>query len=512
MKQLLYISFFLFSILSFGQQTYKVTEGELLFVMPGKGIIIKKDNQFFEMKLNVVLNKSKKSIETNLYPISEESLKLFSKGKSFVSYSDIKENHDFNDLQKICFNYINSDSNDEKEYDEYKLCLINGNFFAYFIIKNKDKNKYTEIEEYMPFIFIEFENKRIIYTYDNEEIFIVPTDKSYTIIHQYDSESKEFKAEKLKISNEEIYKFSQHAFHDLEDEFFVVDTLPSKKVRLKNIHNEILISEAYDSIVLSSIIKCFNNNKMDLYNLSFKKINKFPVQASKGHLGSIQILEKNKLKWIDWTGKEIKKGFSFPIVLLPEAPQHEYKYELTISKSKEKFILKTRNFDVFGFETNETESDTLSLTNAIGIKNFYFENNNSKDTISSNREFYHFDNYKSRITEMVDFSYTVVYFQRENGTFGMSYLGNFFVNNEDFKNNSASSEFNNFNEYQDLQFVEFKYPFYKMKKNNLVKLFPLHKEFRYKKLEDFQGKFARFELPNGQKGWLSKEGKEYLDE
>ncbi len=91
MKQLLYILFFLFSILSFGQQTYKVTEGELLFVMPGKGIIIKKDNQFFEMKLSVLFNKSKKSIETNLYPISEESLKLFSKGISFVSYSDIKE-------------------------------------------------------------------------------------------------------------------------------------------------------------------------------------------------------------------------------------------------------------------------------------------------------------------------------------------------------------------------------------------------------------------------------------
>jgi len=51
-----------------------------------------------------------------------------------------------------------------------------------------------------------------------------------------------------------------------------------------------------------------------------------------------------------------------------------------------------------------------------------------------------------------------------------------------------------------------------MKKNNLFKLFPLHKEFRYKKLEDFQGNFARFELPNGKKGWLSKEGEEYLDE
>ena len=269
MKYLLYISFFLFPILSFGQQTYKVTEGELQFIVPGKGIIIKKDNQFFEMKLNVLFNKSKKSIETKLQPISEESLKLFCKGKSLVSYSDIKENHHFNDLQKISFNYTDRFSNDDKKYDEYKLYLINKNFFAYFTNKYKDKNKYTDIEEYMPFIIIEFENKKIIYTYDNEELFIIPTHKLYKIIHQYDSESKEFKTEKLKISNEEIYKFSQHAFHDLEDEFFVVDTLPSKKVRLKNIHNEILISEAYDSIILSPIIKCFNNNKMNLYFFIF---------------------------------------------------------------------------------------------------------------------------------------------------------------------------------------------------------------------------------------------------
>jgi hypothetical protein len=512
MKQLLYISFFLFSILSFGQQTYKITEGELQFILPGKGIIIKKDNQFFELKLKILFNKSKKSIETKLQPISEESLELFSKGKSLVSYSDIKENHDFNDLQKISFNHIGRFNNDDKKYDEYKLYLINKNFFAYFTNRYEDKNKYTNIEEYMPFIIIEFENKRIIYTYDNEEIFIIPTNKLYKIIHQYDSENKEFKTEKLKISNEEIYKFSQHAFHDFEDEFFVVDTLPSKKVVLKNMYNEILINQSYDSIQLSQIIKCFDKGKIDLFNLSFNKLNKFSLKTSKVSLGSIQIIEKNKLRWIDWTGKEINKGFSFPIVLVPEAPQHEYKYELAFSKSNEKFILKARNMDVFGFETNETESDTLSLTNTIGIKNFYFQNNNSKDTISSNREFYHFDNYKTRITEMVDFSYTVIYFQRDNGTYGMSYLGNFYVNNEDFNNNISSAEFNDFNEYQELQFVEFKYPFYKMKKNNLFKLFPLHKEFRYKKLEDFQGNFARFELPNGKKGWLSKEGEEYLDE
>ena len=60
---------------------------------------------------------------------------------------------------------------------------------------------------------------------------------------------------------------------------------------------------------------------------------------------------------------------------------------------------------------------------------------------------------------MIDFSYTVVYFQRENGTFGMSYLGNFFVNNEDFLYSKEFYNFDNFDEYQNLQFIEFRYPF-----------------------------------------------------
>ncbi|MVO11087.1 hypothetical protein GOQ30_18100 [Flavobacterium sp. TP390] len=512
MKLLIYISFIFFSILSFAQQTYKVTEGELQYIIQGKGIIIKKESQLYLLRINVSIQNKKQNVETKLILLTEETLKTYSQINKTISYNEIDENYDFDLLKNISFNYIEKFSSKELNYEEYKLCKVNNNFFAKFRDEYDDKNVYTNIEDYMPYIFIKFNNKKVIYTFDNEELFIIPTKKSFEILSLHNNYDINYKTVKLKLTNSEIYYFSQHIFNDLEEDFFRIDTLENKKVKLKNIYNETLINQSYDSIKLSKIIKCYIKGKIDLYNLSYKKLNKFPLQASKGSLGSIQILENNKLKWRDWTGKKLKKRFSFPLVLLPEAPQQDYKYELTISKSHEKFILKIRNFNVFGFQTNDTETDTLSLSNTFGIKNFYFQSNNSKDTILSNSEFYHFDNYVTRISEMVDFSYTVVYFQRENGTFGMSYLGNFFVSNEDFKNNITYKKLNNFNEYQDLQFVEFKYPFYKMKKNNLFKLFPLHKEFRYKKLEDFEGNFARFKLPNCQKGWLSLDGIEYLDE
>lgn len=52
---------------------------------------------------------------------------------------------------------------------------------------------------------------------------------------------------------------------------------------------------------------------------------------------------------------------------------------------------------------------------------------------------------------------------------------------------------------------------FKIKKNNLFGYFPLNKEPKYKTLEKFQDNFARFQLPNGQKGWIDLTGREYLD-
>lgn len=52
---------------------------------------------------------------------------------------------------------------------------------------------------------------------------------------------------------------------------------------------------------------------------------------------------------------------------------------------------------------------------------------------------------------------------------------------------------------------------YLIEKNNLFTYYPLIKEIKYKSLEKFKENFARFELPNGKKGWLSLDGKEYFD-
>lgn len=48
--------------------------------------------------------------------------------------------------------------------------------------------------------------------------------------------------------------------------------------------------------------------------------------------------------------------------------------------------------------------------------------------------------------------------------------------------------------------------------NGLSGYFPLNKNAKYTALDTFNKGFARFTLPNGKQGWLSLDGKEYLDE
>ncbi|MEM6686847.1 MAG: hypothetical protein AAF617_13770 [Bacteroidota bacterium] len=47
--------------------------------------------------------------------------------------------------------------------------------------------------------------------------------------------------------------------------------------------------------------------------------------------------------------------------------------------------------------------------------------------------------------------------------------------------------------------------------DNLYGYYGIHLKGRYKKLDQFHRFFAAFELPDGRKGWLDRNGKEYVN-
>lgn len=494
MIKLFYIIFSLFTILSFGQQTYKVTEGELQFINPEKGIILKKDKDYLQLTIQSEINNYKMKFTTIINKISGADFINYSHNIKNVYFNNIIINYDFKNVKKIKFVSVEKD-----EFGEHELTQFNNETFViyqYEFREDSNKMELVECDEYSKYFYADFGgDKKIIITSDDFNSFIVPTKNELFLLGNNSFENYKI-LKQNKLTNKHIWLTTNRIYNK---QVFKIDTLKNKRVQLKNIYNDVLIKEIYDSINVNNIIYCYKKNNVDLYNLTYNKINKKGINAAHTYMGSIQILQNNKLKWINWNGEELKKPSFFQGYGLPESIIEVKPRELEINKPDGLYYLIDKNY--YNYKTQIVGKDSISLINANDIDNFYFIKNNSLDRII-NRNLKNNEINLFSPKGLMYFGYDVVYYKKNNGLFGFNFIEKFI--NPNFKNEE-------FDLFQELQSIEFKEPFYKLEKNNLFMFYPLQNNFKYKSLEQFQFNFARFELPNGKKGWLSLDGKEYLD-
>ncbi|MFC4818465.1 hypothetical protein [Flavobacterium sp. GCM10023249] len=510
MKPFVYLLFFSFSFISFAQKKYEVTDGDLQYIHPSKGIILKKNNAYFQLQIDVDYTLQQLKLKSVLHPITQEDAIQFAQKKESISYNEIDGNFNYDALRKKQFIYSEEDTT-ESNYTLYKFCLFNPNYFAIFSEEHDTEKKqiHTRCEEFLPYLLLHFGKKKIIYTYAHEKLYLIPAKNKINLFGLHSDYVPQLKAEKIALTNLEIYNFSNHAFYELQEEYFKIDTLSDKKVLLKNKDNAILISKKYDSITLGKIIIGYSQKSIDFYNLALQKLNSTPVKSGKINLGSIQLIENNHLKLIDWTGKELKKAKNYTFTHLYEATSRNYYYELSFTKSKKNHQLTIKNLPFFSSENEATVTDTIPLINTSDIQAMYI-NTKALDTLVTSKK-YRPTSSASNSTENsnpIPFYDSIVTYLKKDGTYGMNYLNHFL--NLDYKNEFFTN--NELANYQNLQSIRYIPPFYQLKKNNLYMVYPLQNQFRYKTLGDFQGNFARFELPNGVKGWLDSSGKEYFDD
>lgn len=492
----------LFTQLNFAQQTYKITEGELQFINPEKGIILKKNNDYLRLTIQSDINNNKMKFSTIINKISDADFINYSHNIKNVYYNDIIINYDFKKVKKRKFVSVEKD-----EFGEYELTQFNKETFVIYQYEFKDdtnKMELIECDEYSKYFYANFgENKKIIITSGVFNSFIIPTKNKLQLLGNNRFENYKI-VKQCNLTNKHIWLTTNRIFDEQE---FIIDTLKNKKVQLKNIYNEILIKEIYDSITINSIIYCYKKNNVDLYNLRFKKLNKKSIKTAHTYMGNVQILKKNNLNWIDWNGKVLKKPSFFHSYSLPEAIMEVEQSVIKINKKYNSFFLVDSNF--YNYDTQIFKKDSIQLINTKNIEFFLsVENSSFNKIISKNINNYEdkenlYGQYNKYNNGLLYSKFDIVAYKNINGTFGFNFIDKFI--NPNFSNKD-------FDLLQELQSIEFQNPFYKLEKNNLFMLYPLQNNFKYKSLSIFQYNFARFELPNGQKGWLSKEGKEYLDE
>lgn len=362
LKQILIL--FLFTQLIFAQKTYKITEGELQFIHPQKGIFIKERSTLYKLRLKNIsdyeeLSKGFKYELENT--TSEEIEKLRNDTSTVFSNSVVRYNFKNLNRKKIITNIIDDDN--------YQLNKYNKEFFSIGILGDslrKPRNEYL-----LHYYILDFGNgKKIIC---HSEGFIVPTKEKIKFLFEHFSLNQAFK----KYQSTKFKKLTAIEIHstqvgelELNRDFYKIDTLKSKKLKIKNLYNQTVINKSFDSIVYNGFfIIGYKNNKLDIYNYIFQKLELKKVKAFcfDRFSPTLQVIENNKLRKINLVGTDFKvtdlsfgMGFSH---FFPDNTIH-----LNTVKENETFYLETdainsivQNFDNYKnkyelLNSNEYES------------------------------------------------------------------------------------------------------------------------------------------------------------
>lgn len=491
MKHLIYISFFLFPILFFGQQTYKVTEGELEFIHPVNGIFINKNNQIFKLKLENISDYEEisKGFKYELQTTTLEEIEKTKKNTNTVFSKEILK-YNFNKLNKTKFvTKVNDD-------DKYQFIQYNKEFFSIAILEDslqKPRNEYI-----LHYCILDFGNeKKIIY---HSEGYIIPTKEKLNFYFENYNLNNAFKS----YTKEDYDKLKPNELHlltsdlELNRDFYKIDTLKNKKLRIKNCYNETIINKTFDSIAFNSFfIIGYNksNTQIDIYNYTFEKLNLKNVKAVSFNkfYPNLQIIQNNKLRTINLNGSDYKNE---DLVIFPSF-NHFFPVQeisLHVTQENDQFYIQSDDF-YYILKSFQSFENKFRVIDSDMYESIEYLNEDKFITLFSEM-----NNYQLKTP-------VLMYTKLKNGKYNLNTI-DFLI---DPKIEEQNLKCNNQLPKNLDSIVSLNQGLYKISKHNLFTYYPLVKEIKYKKLEYFQGNFARFELPNGQKGWLSKEGKEYLD-
>ncbi|WP_430411616.1 hypothetical protein [Kordia sp.] len=358
---------------------------------------------------------------------------------------------------------------------KYELYQFNKEFFIleeFHTTMNDYGKKEWKLNklEMLPFTFIQLKGERKILTliHHTHQNYIIPKKNKLVlkIWTRYQGQSMflldfiQTQSYSPTYDSKKLYSISSHLFQ--LDKYYHIIT-KNKKKHVYNYRGEDVLQKSYDSIILGNFIIGFKHKNIDVYNQTFQKFKLPKLQAV--HLNSnnrynLQIIQNNELKKIPLSNNTSEK-YILSNPTPPYMPQLTLEMMLKIEERTHEFAF-----------SHDFSFDTLTISKN-GIKDIYFLKNRKKEIIS--------DHYSYIIAEVNNGKYNLLDIRNPKS--------NLLTSMDEIKRVGSYICF---------------------RKDNLYGYYGIHKKGRFKKLEAFQGFFAKFELPNGQKGWLDRNGKEYL--
>lgn len=477
----------------FAQKVFKVKEGQLQFVNPGKGVFIKKGNLYYQVRLQRITDYEQlsKCFTYELEIVTLAEIEYVKKDISTILASDIvKADFKILETQKI----TTKNDNNKNNYQFYKY---NKNFFGIDFLKDSVQKPVKQFLFY--YCILDFGNNKKIIWHDGG--FIIPAKERIRFLFEDNDLNESFKnyqTSQLKsLTTSEVFSTAVEKLR-LNENFYRIDTLKNKQVQIKDLYNENVIPKSFDSIAFNGFfIAGYQKGKINLYNYTFQdlKITNSKAVSLDRFFPVLQVIEGNSMRRInligkDYNGSDIYYNPGFSNYFDPQTAK------FTVVKENDSFYLQSYSFSIHELVPNLRKyKEKYQLLNSNAFETVEFLDEEASITLQSEMS-------------AVRVQYPLLlYTKLKNGKFNLTTIEYLITENpgEPIVAFNAGLPKN-----LDAVTVigEQKYL---IEKGGLFTYYPIMKAIKYKKLEPFQENFARFELPNGQKGWLDLKGNEYLD-
>jgi len=466
---LIFLLFFLLLYVktSFSQQVFNIQADYVLYE-DGEILFLKGNNSGFDcMEFYIFDNEAE--IDT-----SKMSQEEFSDEKeNIIHVSDFKKNN-----PKKLFNFLRRFEFYNNSYSQKKVIYEKSSHIFREEIYTANNLKIECFQKSCIFYINDKFAILSLYKETEESLLTIFPLKKHLKVYYFDAYNTEtFNVSKHKKRNEIDFPYTCilncSKIKEKKNNFLLVNKFSGKKI----------INKKFDKLkITDSFVFGYKKGKKYIYSCNLNKINLKNVSAlhyfNDISLKSIQIIQNNQVSWIDKFGNKSKK----PKVLVMSVCGNAPYYKKCISKINNKFYYIEKYYD-YREELKSTDTSQFILPeNYTEIK---FCNNSFTDY------YYNEDRALNK---------TLFILKNSNNKYSLAE-----VEKQPDKIIIKTILLENADK---IEYTEKSIKFYK---NGLYGYYPQNKKAKYKYLGDFNYYFARFELPDGKKGWTDKKGDEYFD-
>lgn len=434
---------------------------------------ITRDEYYDESNLKIIRDTSSEM------QFNENEIKTF----SIYDFQQITEQKLIKKLKNKAFYYF-----EDSELQVMKI--INNHYFVihryYLFDENEEKNLRKQKFENIDFQYTKFRNQKMKYLGSSIIAYSSLTlNKSTTILANDDFYLLPLKKDiVINYENRDWLPFTSEKFSTPKRLLTYRGNI-KQLYRIEKDNQQLKISDARSGKIylLDLEVIIFANNYIfikkngsftthDIFLSPYKSSPKLRAVFSDYESSyGIQVLIENKIKWLLNNGKFSEKQRKKIYFQSGFCGYHNYleNFDSIITKNKNEMYLKHKylvaqlpDYQDFNFLNNEKHIDFTESLDSLITNNLIAKDKNGLHLFKVNVEKEQIK--LSLIIENMDF------FSRENN-----------------------------------------YPNFKFKKNNLWGYYPLMNKAKFQKLEDFNFFFSRFIMPNGEAGWITKDGNIYLD-